>query len=371
MNAAGIIFSSIHNETIDEITRKRTSASIPFGARYRLIDFALSNFINAEITNIGILTRKNYQSLMDHVGSGKEWDLSRKNGGLIIFPPYSSHRSDFLYENRFEALQSIIGYISKSKAEDLILTDCDSVNVIDYNEVLAKHKETGADMTLVYKHIKASEDYHYNLSLKMDETKRVTSALKHAKPDSYADVHLNVTVINRTLLLSLLSDVSITGSKSFTLDVIFANIKSLKIYGYEYKGVYLKMSSMENYFKGNMALLDEKVREGIFGDSEHKIYTKVRDSAPSRYGETSEVENSFIADGCEIEGTVKNSIIFRGVRIAKGAIVENSILMQDTIIGLNTSLNYVVTDKNVIIGDDKKLAGCEKVPYYLGKYQVI
>lgn len=371
MNAAGIIFSSIHNETIEELTRKRTSASIPFGARYRLIDFALSSFLYADITNIGILTHKNYQSLMDHVGSGKDWDLSRKNGGLIIFPPYSSHRSDFLYENRFEALQSVSGYIQKSHADYFVLTDCDSVNVVDLNEVLKQHEETGADMTLVYKHMKATADFRLNLSLKLDEDKRVIGANKNTKVDSSSDVHLNITVINKSLLSSLLSDAAVTGAKSFTYDVIYANIKSLKIYGYEYKGVFLRMSSMENYFKGNMLLLDEKVRQELFGNPERKIYTKVRDSAPTRYGYDSKVENSFIADGCTIEGTVINSIIFRGVKVSKGAVVKNCILMQDTNVGQDTTLDHVVTDKNVTIKEKNNLAGCEKVPYYLGKYQVV
>ena len=149
MSAVGIIFSNIHNETIDELTRKRTSASIPFGGRYRLIDFTLSNLVNANITSVGLLTQKNYQSLMDHLGSGKDWDLSRKNGGLIIFPPFSSHRSDFLYENRFEALMSVNGYISKRHEDYVVLTDCDNVNVIDYLKVLEQHEKSDADITIV------------------------------------------------------------------------------------------------------------------------------------------------------------------------------------------------------------------------------
>ena len=133
MKALGIIFSNIHNETIDELTRKRTSASIPFGGRYRLIDFALSNLVSADIVNVGILAQKNYQSLMDHLGSGKDWDLSRRNGGLVIFPPYGSYKSDNLYSNRLEALISIRGYIEKAKEEQVVLMDCDSANVIDLN----------------------------------------------------------------------------------------------------------------------------------------------------------------------------------------------------------------------------------------------
>ena len=371
MKAAGIIFSSIHNETIDELTRKRTSASIPFGARYRLIDFVLSNFLYADITDIGILTQKNYQSLMDHVGSGKDWDLSRKNGGLIIFPPYSSHRSDFLYENRFEALQSVNGYIEKSNVDYFILTDSDNVNMVDYNKVLDFHKNHDADLTLIYKKMNVTEDMTHNLSFKIGENDRIVGSNLHSKLNENCNVFLNITIINKSLLSSLLSDALVVGAKSFTRDVIHNNVKSLKMFGYKYDGIYLRMSSMENYFKGNMSLLKEDVRNELFGDDQHKIYTKVRDSAPTRYGSNAKVENCFVADGCIIEGTVINSIIFRGVKIAKGAVVENSILMQDTTVSNKCHLSYVVTDKNVIIKENNTLAGCEKVPFYLGKYQVV
>ena len=315
MSALGIIFSNIHNETIDELTRKRTSASIPFGGRYRLIDFALSNFVNADITSVGVLTQKNYQSLMDHLGSGKDWDLSRKNGGLIIFPPYSSHRSDFLYENRFEALQSVSGYISKRKEDYVVLTDCDNVNVIDYQELLKQHEESNADITIVYRKVLVTEDLTSHMTIEVDENNRVNKATLKAKVGEEANVAVNVWVINRRLLQGLLVDASTTGATSFHRDVLFANIKSLKIYGYNYQGVYLHMNSMENYFKGNMLLLNEDIRNDLFGNQDRRIYTKVRDSAPTRYGLDAKVENSFIADGCEIEGTVINCILFRGVKI--------------------------------------------------------
>jgi glucose-1-phosphate adenylyltransferase len=371
MSAVGIIFSNIHNETIDELTRKRTSASIPFGGRYRLIDFTLSNLVNANITSVGVLTQKNYQSLMDHLGSGKDWDLSRKNGGLIIFPPFSSHRSDFLYENRFEALMSVNGYISKRHEDYVVLTDCDNVNVIDYQKVLEQHEKSGADITIVYRNQVVTDDLADHMTIEVNEESRVTTATLRAKVGEKANVAVNVWVINRRLLEGLLVDAAATGAKSFHRDVLFANVKSLKIYGYNYEGVYLHMNSMENYYKGNMLLLNDQVRNELFGNQEKRIYTKVRDSAPTRYGEDAIVQNSFIADGCEIEGTVINSILFRGVKVAKGTVIKNSILMQDTTVGSNCNIDHVITDKNVAIRDRNNLMGCETVPYYLGKYATV
>jgi glucose-1-phosphate adenylyltransferase, GlgD subunit len=367
MKALGIIFSNIHNETIDELTRKRTSASIPFGGRYRLIDFALSNLVSADIVNVGILAQKNYQSLMDHLGSGKDWDLSRRNGGLVIFPPYGSYKSDNLYSNRLEALISIRGYIEKAKEEQVVLMDCDSANVIDLNEALEKHLDNNADITIIYRHGKCETDMASHMDLEMDKTGRVKKADLKSKVGNITNSSINVWIINRRLLQGLLDDAVSQGMESFHRDILFANIKSLKIYGYEHKGIYLHVNSMENYFKYNMALLEENVREALFGNKNHRIYTKVRDSAPTRYGFESKIENSFIADGCEIEGTVINCVLFRGVKIGRGSIVKNSILMQDTIVGNNVNMNYVVTDKNVTIRNRNKLSGCEKIPYYLGK----
>ncbi len=371
MKALGIIFSNIHNETIDELTRKRTSASIPFGGRYRLIDFALSNIVSADIVNVGILAQKNYQSLMDHLGSGKDWDLSRRNGGLVIFPPYGSYKSDTLYSNRLEALISIRGYIEKNKEDLVVLMDCDSANVIDLNDVLEQHVANQADITIIYRHGKCGSDMALHMDLKMDETGRVIKADLKSKVGKITNSSINVWVINRRLLQCLLDDAVSQGLESFHRDILFNNIKSLKIFGYEHKGIYLHVNSMENYFKYNMALLEKENRDALFGDRNHRIYTKVRDSAPTRYGFEAKVENSFIADGCEIEGTVINSVLFRGVKVGKGTVVKNSILMQDTITGTNVSLNYVVTDKNVTIRDRNVLSGCEKIPYYLGKNTMV
>lgn len=367
MKAAGIIFANLQNEMLDELTRKRTTASLPFGGRYRLIDFALSNILSADIVDVGVIAQKNYQSLMDHVGSGKDWDLSRRNGGLTIFPPFSNYKSDFLYTNRLEALKTIMGFISKVKDDIIVLMDCDSVNVINFEEVLEQHVDNKADITIIYQHCKVPKTLCNHMSFTVDKNQRIVKGTLKSEEDTEANVSLNVWVINRRLLQSAVDEAISFGQNSFERDIILNNISSLRVYGYEYKGIYLPITSMEDYYKNNMKLLDPKVREAIFEQDNHRIYTKVRDSAPTRFGSDAKVVNSFIADGCEIEGTVENSILFRGVKIGKGTVVRNSILMQDTITGNQVTLDYVVTDKNVAIRDRNHLAGCEKIPYYLSK----
>ena len=371
MKAAGIIFANLQNEMLDELTRKRTTASLPFGGRYRLIDFALSNIVSADIVDVGVIAQKNYQSLMDHVGSGKDWDLSRRNGGLRVFPPFGNYKSDFLFTNRLEALKTITGFISKVKDEVMVLMDCDSVNVIDFDDLLKKHHESKADITVVYQNCQVPEVLNKHMSIELDENGRVIKGALTSEIGTTSNVSINVWVMSRRLLLSAVDEAISLGLNSFEKDIILNNISSLRVYGYEYKGIYLPITSMEDYYKNNMKLLEPSVREAIFEQENHRIYTKVRDSAPTKFGKESKVVNSFIADGCEIEGTVINSILFRGVKVGKGTVIKDSILMQDTIIGDNVNLECVITDKNVAVRDRNHLAGCKKIPYYLSKNAMV
>lgn len=371
MKAAAIIFANLENEMLDELTRKRTTASIPFGGRYRLIDFALSNIVSADIVDVAVIAQKNYQSLMDHVGSGKDWDLSRRSGGLTIFPPFSNYKSDFFSTNRLEALKTIIGFISKTKEDNIILMDCDSVNVINFEEVLKQHEETRADITVLYQQAEVTSVLQKHMSFELTEKGKVTKGALKSEIGTVSNVGINVWVMRRRLLQSAMDDAISLGYNNFERDIIQNNINSLHVYGYKYDGIYLPITSMEDYFKNNMKLLNPSIRSAIFEQDNHRIYTKVRDSAPTRFGAIANVVNSFIADGCEIEGTVINSILFRGVKVGKGTVIKNSILMQDTIVGNNVSLDYVITDKNVAIRDRNHLAGCESIPYYLSKNAMV
>lgn len=368
MGAAGIIFSDGKFGQIDELVRKRTEASIPFGGRYRLVDFALSNMVNAGVTQVAIVTKRNYQSLMDHIGSGKDWDLSRKNGGVSIFPPFGNYKSGAVYENQIEALQGIIGFISKCPEDDLIITESNSINVIDYEDALAFHEKKNADITIIGKTIALNDEQEKHLMAFTDKSGKVLSA--SLQNIGKGLVSVNAYIIKRKLLQNLLNEATTRGSQtSFEQEIIINNIPSLKVYGYEYQGVLMPIHSMEKYYEYNMALLKEDVRRSVL--EVKPIYTKVRDSAPTKYGTDAKVENSFIADGCIIEGEVINSILFRGVKVGKGSVVKDSILMQDTQVMENVKLKAVITDKNVTIRDHQELSGCAKLPYYVAKNMMI
>ncbi|MBQ2768747.1 MAG: glucose-1-phosphate adenylyltransferase subunit GlgD [Clostridia bacterium] len=364
-SAIGVIFSNMHEENVPELVRRRTMASIPFGGRYRIIDFTLSNMVNSGITTVGLMTNNNYRSLIDHIGSGKDWDLARKDGGVILLPPFSE-KHDKLYTTRLEALGSLTGFLSRRKEKYVVLTDCDGVAKVDISAIIDYHEEKKADITLVTHYGKVGTRSDFML-VNRDDTGRVNEIKlsPHVANGEKANIFINMMIINRQFLLNVVEDSVTHGFTSFESDILVKQLSSLKIFAYDFKGYYAGIDSMAAYYKHNMELLEKDVRDELFG--ERDIYTKVRDSAPTKYGEDAVVKNSLISDGCVIEGVVENSILFRGVKVGKGAVIRNSIIMQDNIVGNNTSLDCVITDKNVVISDRKTLCGCSALPYFIQK----
>ena len=369
-SAVGVIFSNIHDENIPELSRHRTMASIPYGGRYRLIDFMLSNYVNSGITTVGIVTKYNYQSLMDHLGSGKDWDLARKDGGIILLPPYSDE-TDAPYSNRLEALKGITGFLNHRNEEYVVISDCDGIARVNVAEILRYHEEKGADITLVYREEETPVEAKSYLTLTCDEENRVKGIKLNPKTKNKAksDVYINIMVLNREFLINIIQDAVTRGLTSFGKDILAKNVDTLKIYGYAFKGYYAGISSLPKYYAHSMELLSKEVRDELFGARD--IYTKVRDSAPSKYMDGAEVKNSLISDGCVIEGTVENCILFRGVKIGRGSVVKDSIIMQDSVVGSNVHLECVITDKNVVIRDRRQLAGCAELPYFIAKGRMI
>ncbi len=366
MRAVGIIFSNIHDDNVPELARIRTLGSIPFGGRYRLIDFPLSNMVNSGIDTVGIITKSNYQSLMDHVGSGKDWDLARKDGGVIILPPFGDTSSSSLYTSRLEALKGITSFLFRADEEYVVMTDCDSVCRINYREVIDYHIRNRADITLVYKKYE-NGTYSAKNATTFDivEDRIVGVNYKERLNDKYSNVFTNIFVMKKSLLQNIVMDSISHNKRHFMTDVIAENVSSMKIYGFEHKGAYEGITSLQAYFDSNMKMLDENFRHEVFGD--RSVFTKIRDSAPTKYGNSAIVKNSMIADGCIIEGEVENSILFRNVKVARGAVVKNSIIMQNTVLGENSTLNCIIADKNVTIRDRKVLSGSENHPFYIGK----
>ncbi len=365
MNAFCILFAD-SDETLDlgELANERTLASVPFGGRYRLVDFVLSALVGAQIHDIGIVTRNRYGSLMDHVGWGKDWDLNRKNGGIKFLTPFLKTSDSFAIGNTMEALNSIMDFIKTSLPEYCILSNSNTVMNIDLEKFMEYHIEKGGDITIAYTNMPITAK---ELEVKFDENGKLIDTMFHQYPhEESKDVKLNLVIMKRDLLISIIEKGVTYGWTSIKKDVIAHGFKEYNIYGYKVDGYCAVINSVETFYKKNMDLLNTKVRKELFM-GKNPILTRIKDSVPTIYGETSKVTNSLVADGCTIEGTVENCIIFRDVKVAKGSVVRNSIIMQGTTIEENAMLSCVITDKDVVIGAGRVIGGTETMPFIINK----
>ena len=362
-NVLGIIFAYAHEERVRDLTELRVMASVPFGGRYRLVDFTLSNMVNSGLNKVGIITEDNYQSLMDHLGSGKAWDLSRKREGLYLLPPFgkSTSRTD----GKIESLDSIRRFLKNSLEEYVILSDCDMVCNIDYREALEQHVRQNADITVIYRH-GTSPDVDRNNIYMVDPENRIRELLLHRGSEHGVNYGIGMYILSRELLLQLVEGCMSRNEYDFDKDMVQRVIPELRVMGYEFKGIAYQISSFEAYFNANMGLMDPRVRAELFNPN-RPIYTKVRDDMPAKYGLNSYATNCLVADGCVIDGEVENCVLFRGVKIGKGAKVRNCVIMQDTVIGANSRLDYVVADKNVEIEENRTLMGYQTYPVFVAK----
>ncbi len=354
-NVLGIVFANSHDALLKELTESRSMASVPFGARYRLVDFALSNLTNAGVGEVGLVTKANYFSLMTHLGSGKPWDLDRKNGGLKIYPPYSSGDAQ-VYKGRVEALYGIMECLLSSEDEYVILMDSDVVINIDLRKVKKFHDKMNADITVVYAEGKKPKGQNDVMDFTFDENGKIIG-INFGDNDN-CSFGLDIIVVRRELLIDLVNEAYNNGLVSFSHGIIDTKYKELNIYGYRHDGYAVVMDSISTYFKANADLLCADVRADLF-NPERPIFTNGSDDMPAKYGLESVVSNSIVADGCIIEGTVRNCILFRDVIVAAGAEISDSILMEGTTVGAGCDLKYIITDRFATITEDKKLDGRE------------
>ncbi|MFH5835988.1 glucose-1-phosphate adenylyltransferase subunit GlgD [Proteiniclasticum sp. C24MP] len=371
----GIVNLSENDYYMKQLTNNRPLASIPFLGRYRLIDFALSNMVNAGVDTVGIFLNDKFRSLMDHIGNGKEWNLDRKKGGVFYFSPFSTPDIHSQLRGDISTYFSNIDYLTEASADYAVVMGTSMVCNIDLQDVFHKHLETKADITVVYKTID-EDDFSFERcnTVNTNEYKSVITFGKNIRrPDALSEkkkISLEIFIIRRELLVDMITDAVTTGENVYLNDALHDAVTKYKVRGYEYKGLVKSISSIENYYNSSMEMLDEdNISEVFFG--ENKVQTKVKDETPTFYSDDSKVSNSLIANGCKIEGTVINSIIFRRVNVAKGTVIKDSIIMQNTNISENCSLENVITDKQVVITTGTELKGSPKNPLVVSKGSVL
>lgn len=372
MNALGIIFTYSEFANLREISDDRTMASVSFGGRYRLIDFAMANFVNSGIFNIALITKDSYNSLIDHVGIGTEWDLDRKRGGLSILTPYGSAGSLGIYRGKVDALACHMKSIKSAMEEYVIISSSSMIYSIDFKVMLEYHKTRGADITMAYtRNAQSCENIPLGSPLCIfDGDQRLTDIYLNKDENCVNPVNMGigVFVMKKSLLEALVADAMSYGRYDLYTGLLRKQINTLRIIGYEYTGNLMLLNSVTNYMQANMSLLKPEVREQVFKNT---IYTKIKDSVPVEYGPNAVVKNSIIADGCIIEGTVENCIISRGVRIGKGSVIKDSIIMEYTTILEHAELDYVIIDKDVIVRNASQISGHITFPVVIKKGSII
>ena len=368
MSVMGIIFAN--DVAIGELTSKRTMASLPFGGRYRQVDFHLANLTAGGIRHLGIISRQNYQSLMNHVGSGEEWGLELGEGGLEFLTPYALGNDD-RYRGKLENLHAVLDFLRFAEEEYVVLTDSSILTNLDIKDIVASHIASGKDITIVAKPGVANGTKVLDLAMKVEGGEIADMVVSYPATEEYV-ASMDIFVVGRKWLIEKVEACVARDKFHMDRDLVLGQWKngSISINIYEYNGVALYNESTEEYFANSMALLDKDTRKGIF-HGHHDIYTKVRDRVPTYYGENSEIENSLIADGCMLDGEVENSILFRQVTVCDGAKVEDSIIMNDTVVGEGAELKYVILDKNVTVKPGAKLIGTPKAPIIIKRGETV
>lgn len=367
MEVMGVINLDNEQDFLNELTYFRCGAAVPFGGRYRLIDFVISNMTNAGFIDIAVFTRRKYRSLIDHLGKGKAWDLDMKYGGLFILPPDWNDPTD-ISKGDLQHFHNNLDYFRRGKAEYVLISGSQHVCNINYQEVYEKHLASGADITLIYKKVDVLEPEHKPCQkLEISSQGRV---LDVTNEEYNNNVYMNMYLVRKKLLLQLIEHGIAHGATDFYNECITSQVGKLNVDAFEYKGVHAVVNSVQSYYKNNLQLLDHKFYQQLFF-SEQIIFTKVKNEPPARYTKGSSVANSLVGNGCIINGTVENSILFRGVVIHKGAVVKNSILMQRCEIHEDAIVENAILDKNVTLTAGKRLIGSEQMPFVIPKQKVI
>ena len=367
-NAFGLIYTGEANARLRELTFSRSVAAVPFGGRYRVIDFLLSDMVNTGISNVGLITQRNYHSLMDHLGSGKEWDLHRKRDGLFILPPFVTKDNTGMYRGTVDAIRSVLGYVRRSTQRYVILTGSHTLYNTTYDAMLRQHIETGAEITIMYNVEREFNraDQFDDLRLTMDETGRVTDLSLDPYFPTSSFRGCDAYIMEKERLEYLVEEAASHGEYDFMRDVLVKNVDKCRIYGWRYDGYVARLDSVSTFYKHNMELLDPAIRMDLF-NPRTPIYTKVKDEVPAKYTDTGRVRNSIVADGCIIEGEVENSVLFRGVHVCKGVVVRDSIIMQACYVGESSTLSNVVMDKGVLILNGRNISGYKTYPVIIRK----
>ena len=367
--AFGLIHTGEEIPKLRDLVEQRTVGALPIGGKYRTIDFPLSNMVNSDIRSVGVIVSRKYNSLMDHLGSGKAWDLSRKGEGLFILTPFSLRETPGVYRGKVEALKSSLDFVRRVRQEYCIMAGASSIYNTNYDEMMRFHIESNADITCLYHNVEANyetDSQYHDVFFELTDEGRITRLEVNPGLMTLSARSMKSYIIRKDLLIYLVEDCFSKGELKFSENLLRNNLDRMRIMAFEHKGYVGMLRSIKAYFDTNMDLLTPHIRKELFG-SENRIYTKAKDSVPAKYTKTANLKQSLVANECIIEGNVENSILFRGVYVGRGAKIRNAIIMPGTVVSNDAELEYVILDKNVNVKARSRLIGNENYPVVVGK----
>ncbi len=354
-----IVYARHGNLLLGDLIAHRCVSALPLAGRFRAIDVLLSNVSQSGIRNVGVIMQRNFQSLVEHIGSGDAWDLNNKSGGVALLTPYDQGLATGLYRDFGDALFAKRYYLNRQKAKYCLLLASDMVYRQNYEEMLEHHKQVGADITILY-----------SRELRLEQGDPTHLANLHINDEGWVQgvdfepvgprggcFNLGACVMDKDLLLRLVEEAGAEGKYSFVSDIIGAAIeKRYKVAGYEHAGYSARLTTVKSYFDMTRDFIDPQIRSELFEEN-GSVYTRIMDAPPVRYNTGCQVENSVFGNGCVISGRVAGSVIFRGVTIEAGADVENCIIMEDSHIAAGAYLRNVIIDKDVEVCAGAHLVG--------------
>lgn len=364
----GVIYTGESDTRLRELTMTRAIAALPVAGRYRVIDFLVSAMVNGGMRNVGVIMQKNYHSLMDHLGSGKEWDLHGKNDGLHVLPPFLTRENVGVYGGLLDALRSNTNYLSRSRQEYMVLCGSDIIFNPRMDQFIEQHIASGADVTLMYTRNPEMQRDEFGTYITVSEEGNVTDMEVEPTHPHLDATFMDVMILKRSFLRDLVDKGVAHGLHGVNRDLLLPMIQDGHhvVRAFEHVGPCWRIDSVQSYFRFNMDILKAENRKPLFSD-EWPVYTKVRDEMPATYTDTATCINSLVADGCVIEGVVENSILFRGVHIAPDAHVKNCIIMQDGTVHSGAFIENCILDKQAVIKRNSRLIGPEVYPIVIAK----
>ena len=338
------------------LTTKTAKPAVSFGGKYRIIDFTLSNCVNSGIDTVGVLTQYQPLVLNEYIGNGLPWDLDRAFGGVKILPPYQGHDGADWYKGTANAIYQNLEFINRYDADYVLILSGDHIYKMDYSKMLDFHKSTGADCTIAVIDVPIEEASRFGIMSTNEDNSIYKFSEKPKNPDS-TKASMGIYIFNRKKLADyLIADENDPNSSNDFGKNIIPNMlaNGERMYAYPFEGYWKDVGTISSLWEANMDLLGSKPALNL-GDESWRIFARHSASAPQYVGEGAVIQNSNITEGCEIHGTVRNSVLGTGVKVMDGALVEDSVILGDCVIEKGATVKYSIIDTGVVIGEGAKV----------------